>query len=273
MENARDILVIPVEGDLDVTTVPRVRACLENGLRRGSRRVVLSLGDASYVDSSGVGFILATARRLRARGGAVSLINVRREVYRALVISRLVDFIPVSGIAPNPRIPALDPAVRPLWHGTVRVDPHGLADARRRLERLLARTELTSEEAFDLMLAAGEALGNAVDHTCADGVLLSGLVYPDRVIVEVTDCGCGYGLAQDEEPERGCGEDSIERGRGIKLMRMLADSVEIAPKASGTGTVVRLVKLLTPQAEPSSPKVEACMPKAKAATPQAGTCA
>lgn len=250
MENARDILVIPVEGDLDVTTVPRVRACLENGLRHGSRRVILSLADASYVDSAGMGFILATARRVRARGGAVSLINVRREVYRALVISRLVDFIPVSGLAPNPPIPALDPAVRPLWHGTVRVDPSGLAEARRRLERLLSHTDLTGEEAFDLTLAAGEALGNAVDHTCADGVLLSGLLYPDRVIVEVTDCGCGFQLADGEEPECASGEDSVERGRGIKLMRMLADSVEITHKSSGPGTVVRLVKLLTPSAAP-----------------------
>lgn len=247
MENTRDILVIPVEGDLDVTTVPRVRSCLEGGLARGAHRVVMSLGEASYVDSAGMGFILATARRLRARGAAFSLVNVRREVYRALVISRLVDFIPVSGLEPKPQIPALDPAVRPLWHGTVRVDPTCLSQARRRLEKLLHKTDLTSDEAFDLTLAAGEAMGNAVDHACADGVLLTGTVYPDRVIVEVTDCGCGYELESGEEPTCADGESTLERGRGIRLMRMLADSVEICHKSSGKGTVVRLVKLFTPR--------------------------
>ena len=40
---------------------------------------------------------------------------------------------------------------------------------------------------------------------------------------------------------RDCGE---ERGRGIKLMRLLVDDVDIRPKPSGKGTVVRLVKLV-----------------------------
>ena len=72
-------------------------------------------------------------------------------------------------------------------------------------------------------------------------------VYPDRVVVEVTDCGEGF-----EPAGEGCAGEvgdagaTLERGRGIKLMRMLADSVEIGPKTSGEGTVVRLVKLITP---------------------------
>ena len=57
----------------------------------------------------------------------------------------------------------------------------------------------------------------------------------------MTDCGCGFELAGDEEPpETG---PCAERGRGIRLMRLLADSVSIAHKSSGEGTVVRLVKL------------------------------
>ena len=122
-----------------------------------------------------------------------------------------------------------------------------LSEARRRMEELLGRTDLTADEVFDLTLAGGEALGNAIDHTCAEGVLLSVWVYPDRVVVEVTDCGEGF-----EPAGEGCADEAedagatLERGRGIKLMRMLADSVEIGPKTSGEGTVVRLVKLITP---------------------------
>lgn len=247
MEHSGNILVIPVEGDLDVRSVPRVRTCLEGGVAHGCRRVVLSLGDSSYVDSTGTGFILAAARRLREVGGLLSLNNVSDAVYRMLVICRLVDFIPVARSAPKPQIPALDPAVRPLWHRTMRVDPKQLGIARQRMEELFSHTSLTADEVFDLTLAGGEALGNAVDHACADGVLLTVMVFPDRVVVEVADCGCGFELADDEEPPEGCGCGG-ERGRGIKLMRMLADSVEIRKKASGAGTVVRIVKLFTPMA-------------------------
>ena len=172
MDKSGSILVIPIEGDLDVMSVPRVRAC----------------------------------------------------------------------------IPALDPTVRPLWHSTMRVDPNRLQDARQRVEQLFSRTELTPDEVFDLTLASGEALGNAVDHTCAEGVLLSVWVYPDRVVVEVTDCGCGFESSAEGEDGAAKGSHECERGRGIKLMRMLADSVEIRRKPTGTGTVVRLVKLFTPMA-------------------------
>ena len=66
--------------------------------------------------------------------------------------------------------------------------------------------------------------------------------YPDRVVVEVSDCGCGFEVADDEElSETG---PFAERGRGIRLMRLLADAVSISYKSAGEGTVVRLVKLV-----------------------------
>ena len=243
MTNSEDILVIPVEGDLDVSCVGRVRTLIDERVDAGCRRVILNMAQVAYVDSLGMSLIFSESRRLRERGGLLSLVNVCDNVYRSLVICRLVDFIPVTGGGPKPPIPALDPSVRPEWHGTMRVDPARMFEARRRMEELLTRTGLTADEVFDLTLAGGEALGNAVDHTCAEGVLLSVWVYPDRVVVEVTDCGEGF------EPGGPCEDGagaSLERGRGIKLMRMLADSVEIGPKASGDGTVVRLVKLVTP---------------------------
>lgn len=244
----RDILLLPIEGDLDVSSVPRVRSYLQQCIADGCRRVILNLADTQYVDSLGMGLILTSARRLSEVGGLLSLVNVNDAVYRSLEICRLVDFIPVAGAAPKPPIPELDPSVRPLWHGTMSVDRAHLAAARKRLEQLLDRTDLTSDEVFDLTLAGGEALGNAVDHTGADGVLLTVWVYPDRAVVEVTDCGNGFELAAGEEPPETGDEETIERGRGIKLMRMLADSVEIGRKPSGHGTVVRLVKLFTPMA-------------------------
>lgn len=250
MQRPHDILLVPVEGDLDVTTVPRLRAYLGRRVEDGCRRVVLDLADTSYVDSLGMALILSLNRSLRELGGLLSLVNVGDAVYRALCIARFVDFIPVTGRAPKPPIPALDPAVRPLWSTTLRVDPSALGEVRRRMGELLSRTKLTPDEVFDLTLAGGEAMGNAVDHTCATGVLLTLTIYPDRAVVEVTDCGEGFELAADEEPpaadDPGASPDVLERGRGIKLMRMLADSVEIRRKPTGDGTIVRLVKMCTP---------------------------
>ena len=73
-------------------------------------------------------------------------------------------------------------------------------------------------------------------------MLVTVAAYPDRVVIEVSDCGCGFEVADDEElPETGA---FAERGRGIRLMRLLVDSVSISLKRTGEGTVVRLVKLV-----------------------------
>lgn len=254
MTNADDILVIPVEGDLDVSCVARLRPYIDERIVGGCRRVILNMAQASYVDSLGMSLIFSEARRLRELGGLLSLVNVNASVYRSLVICRLVDFVPVTGAGPKPPIPALDPTVRPLWHGTMRVDPSRLSMARGRVEQLLTQTGLTPDEVFDMTLAGGEALGNAIDHTSAEGVLLTVSVYADRVVVEVADCGDGFDPTRSGDGAEDAADLSdetsgdLERGRGIKLMRMLADSVEIGRKANGAGTVVRLVKLITPMA-------------------------
>ena len=63
--------------------------------------------------------------------------------------------------------------------------------------------------------------------------------YRDRVVIEVCDSGEGFEIAPDEEPD-----ESEERGRGIRLMRLLVDSVEVRRRIDARGTMVRLVKLL-----------------------------
>lgn len=247
MPRVPDIALLPVQGDLDVTSAPRLRAAIDALVEGGCRRVILNMARTTRVDSAGMGLIFLETRRLRGLGGVLSLDNVPPDVYRALCVACVVDLIPVSQAGSRRPAPVLDPSVRPLWRRSLRVDPARLSEARSWVERMLSGVALTSDEVFDMTLASGEALGNAIDHACcAEGVSVTVTSYPDRVVAEVSDCGTGFELAADEEPtpERG-GE---ERGRGIRLMRLLADSVSIRRKQVGEGTVVSLVKMLRPDA-------------------------
>jgi serine/threonine-protein kinase RsbW len=63
------------------------------------------------------------------------------------------------------------------------------------------------------------------------------------VIVQVSDNGCGYQLRANEKPKTPT-DMKLERGRGIKLMRMLADEVSISMKSGGKGTAVSLTKMI-----------------------------
>ena len=238
MPESTHIAVLPLESDLDVTSAPQVQAQIERLIAQGCRRIILNLSEASYIDSAGMGMLFSEIRHMRKVGGLLSLIGVSPDIYRSLKILRLVDAMPVSMAGSSTDVPALDIDQTPIWRTSFAVPADSLASARNRIAELAASRKLSADELFDLKLAAGEALGNAIDHTCAKGVLASVAAYVDRVVVEVSDCGEGFS-PKDVRPA----DSFAERGRGIALMRLLADAVSIAPKPSGTGTVVRIVKL------------------------------
>ncbi len=241
MSYKHDIAVVPVAGDLCARTAPVLKRALDALLLNGHKRIVLNMAEVSHVDSMGMTVLITTLKRMRSSGGLLSLVNVSPNVLRALKIARLVDLVPVSAAGEHREVPDLDPSVLPLWCTTLPVNANDLHAARARIQELARRLSFSEDEVFDLTLAAGEALGNAADHTCGTGVLATVSAYPDRMVVEVTDCGDGFAEHNDDN---GAPSSNEERGRGIRLMQLLVDSVRIETRASGTGTVVRLVKLV-----------------------------
>ena len=241
MERMPDIAVVNVSGDLDVTSVGALRRTIDALIADGCRRIVLNMDDVGFADLQ-AGACACELRRMRSLGGLLSLTNVRPRVYMSLAPAHCVDYMPVSRAGSKRTVSELDPSVLPLWRTTFPVDAVHLGEARDHVGELMRGMPFSDDEIFDMTLACGEALGNAVDHTCARGVLATVTAYDDRIEVDVADCGEGFELGADEEPpETGPG---AERGRGIRLMRLLADAVSITRKPSGKGTVVRLVKLV-----------------------------
>ena len=61
--------VIAPIGELDLASVPRLRQEVVTLLGTGARDVVLDLGAVDFVDSVGLGGIVAVAKRVRGAGG------------------------------------------------------------------------------------------------------------------------------------------------------------------------------------------------------------
>ncbi|MCI7219345.1 STAS domain-containing protein, partial [Parafannyhessea umbonata] len=68
-----NIALVPVEGDLDVTTAPRVRATVDSLIASGCRRVILNMAGVQYVDSAGMALLFREIRSMRQAGGLLSL--------------------------------------------------------------------------------------------------------------------------------------------------------------------------------------------------------
>lgn len=241
MNEWNDIAVIAPARDIDIASVPRLREQVDTLIEGGVRRILINCQNVTFIDSTGLAFLLSRARTLFGCDGLLSLVNASPDVARFLQIARLIDILHVS-TAERPAIPVISPDVPPLWSKTfaIRQGVEHLAEYRHRVAELLGGVPLSREERFDVALAAGEALSNAYDHACGgEGATMTVYAHPDRVVIEVRDRGCGFEIGADEEPV-----ESHERGRGIKLMRMLVDSVEVRRRPDAPGTQVRLIKLV-----------------------------
>jgi len=109
--------------------------------------------------------------------------------------------------------------------------PESSPKLRSELRRFLESLELDRALVDDLLLAAGEAAGNAIEHAYLDehgSVRLHAFVTGAHVVVEVRDSG-RWRLAGDPE-----------RGRGLGIMRALVDRVSIESTQSGTNVRLEL---------------------------------
>jgi serine phosphatase RsbU (regulator of sigma subunit)/anti-sigma regulatory factor (Ser/Thr protein kinase) len=125
------------------------------------------------------------------------------------------------------------PVSRPnLFLRKMRALPSQLHRVRADLREWLASTDLDDGRAADMLIAAGEACMNAVQHAYTDElhqlVRVEGAVVDDTVVVTVTDTG-----TWKEHSTQSVG------GRGMQLMRKLEPSVEVQRRTSGTSVTFR----------------------------------
>ncbi|WP_433796420.1 STAS domain-containing protein [Actinoplanes sp. CA-252034] len=86
--------VVEVGGQLDMDTVPQLDGFLRDVADDGAARVVLDLTDVSFLDSSGLGLLVAWLKELSAAGGWLRLAGVQQLVAYVLQVSavdRAVD--------------------------------------------------------------------------------------------------------------------------------------------------------------------------------------
>ncbi|WP_231748800.1 SpoIIE family protein phosphatase [Mycobacterium sp. M26] len=113
-------------------------------------------------------------------------------------------------------------------------DATHLAPARAALRSWLIAAGIDHEQAQDVLVAAGEAVTNAIEHGYrnADGegtITLHAISEVDQLHLTITDGGT---WKPKDSPAQS------HRGRGIQIMRALMEDVDILPET--TGTTVRL---------------------------------
>ena len=86
---------VVVRGELDVYTAPQLRARLHDLVDAGISTVTLDLADLAFIDSSGLGVIVGTLKRLRERDGNLVLRSPSRATAKVLDITGLSQILDV----------------------------------------------------------------------------------------------------------------------------------------------------------------------------------
>lgn len=243
----RSTCVARVEGELDVVSTAEVQEALSEALDRGCQNVVLDLSRVRYVDSSCMALIVWLDRMLEPRGGKLVLAGANRDVGRVLELSGLLKLAPVISTAADEseavssiELPATEGAPRWAEHMSFRADTAELAAARTAVVSLLEGLGIPESTLFDIRVAVGEALANAMRHGSPGGssdvVAVAVEAYDDRVAIEVSDQGCGFDGTLPGEADL-----YAASGRGVMFMRALMDRVDFSV-CEGGGTTVRLEK-------------------------------
>ncbi|BCW99454.1 MAG: STAS domain-containing protein [Armatimonadota bacterium] len=84
-----NIAVVSLSGEVDVYSSPRVRSAMLEQLDGGSKYLVMDLSKVDYLDSSGLGILVAGLKRSRENGGEVFLVNPKPRIQHVLEVTGL----------------------------------------------------------------------------------------------------------------------------------------------------------------------------------------
>ncbi len=66
-----------------------LREMIRDLLNKGHRKIILNLGDVSYIDSSGIGELVSGYTTVKNQGGELKLLNLTKKVHDLLQITKL----------------------------------------------------------------------------------------------------------------------------------------------------------------------------------------
>jgi anti-sigma B factor antagonist len=91
------LTVVMPRGDLDMAAADQMKRTLTELVDKGQSKLLMDLGDVSYIDSSGMGALVAAMKHARSRGGDLRLCALQDDVRAIFELTRLIKAVTVHG--------------------------------------------------------------------------------------------------------------------------------------------------------------------------------
>ncbi|QNN53000.1 STAS domain-containing protein [Nocardioides mesophilus] len=82
-------VVLRLDGRLNMVAAPRLKTAVESAVDGGAPRVVVDLSDVAFMDSSGLGALIAALKRTRQAQGDLRIAGVNAQVATVLKLTNL----------------------------------------------------------------------------------------------------------------------------------------------------------------------------------------
>jgi anti-sigma B factor antagonist len=96
-----DCAVLRIAGEIDLYSAPQLRECVIQLLAGGVRHIVADLREVDFLDSTGLGALVGSLRRLRERDGSLKLVAGPGRIPQLFQLTGLVRVFAVYQSVPE----------------------------------------------------------------------------------------------------------------------------------------------------------------------------
>ena len=90
------VMIVRVEGQLVVGNRNELKEHLQGLLEKGERRFLIDFAQTGYIDSSGLGALVALARKVREEGGDLRLSGLNEDLRALFELTKLDTLFAIS---------------------------------------------------------------------------------------------------------------------------------------------------------------------------------
>ena len=91
-------VVVRAPSEVDVFTLPRLRLDLDAAIDAGGSTVVVDMAIVEFIDSAGLGVLVAARKRVQSIGGVLKVANVSDRVMTLLRLKGLDQVFPLVSL-------------------------------------------------------------------------------------------------------------------------------------------------------------------------------
>ncbi len=94
-EAGKNIKLVELEGEIDVYTSMNLKKELNRLIEEGGTKLVISLKRVVYMDSSGLGVLVAILKKIKKEEGNLKITNLNSSIKKIFELTRLTKFFEI----------------------------------------------------------------------------------------------------------------------------------------------------------------------------------